>query len=39
VLADGELIYEGSARDLEREVGGDTDFETAFVEFLKRKGH
>ena len=39
VLADGELIYQGSARDLETEVGGQTDFETAFVEFLRRKGH
>jgi ABC-2 type transport system ATP-binding protein len=39
VLADGELIYEGSARDLEREVGADSDFETAFVEFLKSRGH
>ena len=39
VLADGELIYSGSAREMEREVGGETDFETAFVEFLKSKGH
>ena len=39
VLADGELIYEGSARQLESEVGTNQDFETAFVEFLRRKGH
>jgi ABC-2 type transport system ATP-binding protein len=39
VLADGELIYEGSARELEAEVGSERDFETAFVEFLRRKGH
>ena len=39
VLADGELIYEGSAKELEDEVGTDSDFETAFVEFLRKKGH
>jgi len=39
VLADGELIFEGTARELEAEVGTDRDFETAFVEFLRRKGH
>ena len=39
VLADGELIYSGTAREMEREVGGETDFESAFVEFLKSKGH
>jgi ABC-2 type transport system ATP-binding protein len=39
VLADGELIYQGSARDLEAEVGTDQDFETAFVEFLRKRGH
>jgi ABC-2 type transport system ATP-binding protein len=39
VLADGELIYEGSAQELEAEVGSDRDFESAFVEFLRRKGH
>jgi hypothetical protein len=39
VLADGELIFEGSARELEAEVGSDQDFETAFVEFLRKKGH
>jgi ABC-2 type transport system ATP-binding protein len=39
VLADGELIYEGSARALEGEVAGQADFETAFVEFLRKRGH
>ena len=39
VLADGELIFEGSAGQLESEVGNTQDFETAFVEFLRRKGH
>ena len=39
VLADGELIFEGGARELEAEVGSDRDFESAFVEFLRRKGH
>ncbi len=39
VLADGELIFEGGARELEAEVGGERDFESAFVEFLRKKGH
>jgi ABC-2 type transport system ATP-binding protein len=39
VLADGELIFEGGPRELEAEVAGERDFETAFVEFLRRKGH
>jgi ABC-2 type transport system ATP-binding protein len=39
VLADGELIFEGGARELEAEVGGERDFETAFVEFLRKRGH
>jgi ABC-2 type transport system ATP-binding protein len=39
VLADGELIFEGGPRRLEAEVAGERDFETAFVEFLRRKGH
>jgi ABC-2 type transport system ATP-binding protein len=39
VLADGELLFSGSARDLKTEVGSSTDFETAFVEFLRRRGH
>jgi ABC-2 type transport system ATP-binding protein len=39
VLADGELIFEGSAADLEAEVSSGRDFETAFVEFLRTRGH
>jgi ABC-2 type transport system ATP-binding protein len=39
VLADGELIFEGSAKQLESEVGTTQDFESAFVEFLRKKGH
>jgi ABC-2 type transport system ATP-binding protein len=39
VLADGELLFSGTARELEREVGSDADFETAFVEFLRQRGH
>jgi ABC-2 type transport system ATP-binding protein len=35
VLADGELLFEGGPHDLA--VG--TDFETAFVDFLRQKGH
>ena len=35
VLADGELLFQGGAHDLA--LGAD--FETAFVEFLKSKGH
>jgi ABC-2 type transport system ATP-binding protein len=39
VLADGELLFSGTARELEAEVGGGSDFESAFVEFLRKKGH
>jgi ABC-2 type transport system ATP-binding protein len=39
VLADGELLFSGTAKDLENEVSTGADFETAFVEFLRRKGH
>jgi ABC-2 type transport system ATP-binding protein len=40
VLADGELVYAGSPRDLEGEVGETgLGFEAAFVEFLRRRGH
>jgi ABC-2 type transport system ATP-binding protein len=35
VLADGELLFEGGAHELA--LG--TDFETAFVDFLRTKGH
>ena len=40
VLADGERLFAGSPRELEREVGTTgLDFEEAFVEFLHRRGH
>jgi ABC-2 type transport system ATP-binding protein len=42
VLADGELLFSGSPRELERIVGGDAeapDFEAAFVRFLHDRGH
>jgi len=41
VLADGERLFAGSPRELERAVGeaGARDFEAAFVEFLRQRGH
>ena len=40
VLADGELLFSGTPRELERTVGGDPrDFEAAFVHFLHERGH
>jgi ABC-2 type transport system ATP-binding protein len=40
VLADGERLFDGPPRELEREVGTTgLDFEEAFVEFLHRRGH
>ena len=42
VLADGELLFSGSARELEETVGdaaGAPDFESAFVRFLHERGH
>ena len=39
VLVDGELLFTGSAGDLEREVGPSRDFEAAFVRFLHDRGH
>jgi ABC-2 type transport system ATP-binding protein len=42
VLADGELLFTGSPRDLEQAVGArdrDLDFESAFVTFLHERGH
>jgi ABC-2 type transport system ATP-binding protein len=35
VLADGELLFEGPPH----EVAGDADFESAFVDFLRKRGH
>jgi ABC-2 type transport system ATP-binding protein len=42
VLADGELLFTGSPAELETATGGSAaapDFETAFVRFLREKGH
>ncbi len=40
VLADGELLFDGNPSELERAVPGDSpDFETAFVRFLRDRGH
>jgi hypothetical protein len=40
VLADGERLFAGSPRELERIVGAtDLDFEAAFVAFLHQHGH
>lgn len=40
VLADGELLFDGTPADLDRAVAGDSpDFETAFVRFLRDRGH
>ena len=40
VLVDGELLFTGTAAELERAVGGDLrDLEGAFVRFLHDRGH
>ena len=39
VLADGERLFAGSPRQLKAEVGNDGDFESAFVDFLRSRGH
>jgi ABC-2 type transport system ATP-binding protein len=40
VLVDGELLFTGTPTELERTVGGDPrDFESAFVSFLRSRGH
>jgi ABC-2 type transport system ATP-binding protein len=41
VLADGERLFSGPPRELERVVGtsGARDFESAFVAFLRQRGH
>jgi ABC-2 type transport system ATP-binding protein len=40
VLADGERLFDGSPRELERLVGAHgLDFEAAFVRFLHQQGH
>lgn len=40
VLADGELLFEGTPRALHEAIGTDAyDFEAAFVAFLRERGH
>jgi ABC-2 type transport system ATP-binding protein len=39
VLADGELLFSGTAGELEATVGEARDFEAAFVRFLHEQGH
>jgi ABC-2 type transport system ATP-binding protein len=41
VLADGELLFAGTPPELARAAGGEgaLDFEGAFVEFLRERGH
>jgi ABC-2 type transport system ATP-binding protein len=41
VLADGELLFSGAPLELARSAGSDggLDFEGAFVEFLRARGH
>jgi ABC-2 type transport system ATP-binding protein len=39
VLADGELLFEGTPDALETAVGPAKDFEAAFVQFLAGQGH
>ena len=39
VLADGELLFSGTPRELEETVGSGPDFEGAFVQFLHERGH
>ena len=42
VLADGELLFSGTPRELEQTVHGEAaapDFESAFVRFLHERGH
>ncbi|HEX8206998.1 MAG TPA: ABC transporter ATP-binding protein [Solirubrobacteraceae bacterium] len=39
VLADGELLFGGTPDELETTVGAAKDFEAAFVEYLRERGH
>jgi ABC-2 type transport system ATP-binding protein len=39
VLADGELLFDGTPDGLVAEAGGQTNFEAAFVSYLKARGH
>lgn len=39
VLADGELLFDGTPDGLLAEADGQTDFEAAFVAYLRARGH
>ncbi|HEX4032964.1 MAG TPA: ABC transporter ATP-binding protein [Solirubrobacteraceae bacterium] len=39
VLADGELLYSGPTEGLREASAGEGDLESAFVEFLRERGH
>jgi len=39
LLADGELLFDGTAAELQQTVGPARDFEAAFVRFLHERGH
>jgi len=39
VLADGELLFDGTPDELVAEAGGPANFEAAFVSYLKVRGH
>jgi ABC-2 type transport system ATP-binding protein len=39
VLADGEALFWGAPRELQERVGGTGDLESAFVTFLRERGH
>jgi ABC-2 type transport system ATP-binding protein len=39
VLADGELLFTGTPRELEASAGRGRDLEAAFVQFLRERGH
>ena len=39
VLADGERVFDGSSEELHAAVGGERDFEAAFVAYLRERGH
>jgi ABC-2 type transport system ATP-binding protein len=39
VLADGELLFDGAPSDLIAANGGEGNFESAFVAFLRERGH
>jgi ABC-2 type transport system ATP-binding protein len=39
VIADGERLFTGPPSELEKVAGGSGDFESAFVAFLRERGH